>query len=131
MTTLNEPNQIGKGIRETVVSLKLTAAYNDPAKFSKNVNILASRAGVTPAEAKTFLQQLPSAQVTKKHVAPSESQYVPLSGAMGHYVADVMHLKTYASVNNRKGAIFILINSNTRFAYCRALTVDTLYGTAR
>jgi hypothetical protein len=108
----------------------LSEIYNDPKSTTKNPAILAKRAGVSQALAKRFLSNLGSAQVTKAHTAPHPDSYVPLSQPVGTYVGDVIFFKDFSSVNKGFGAIFTLINSNSRYAYCRPIKVDHLSHTS-
>ena len=113
------------------VNQKIKETYENPALSSKDPKILAERAGVRQVEAKRYIQNLGASQVTKQHTAPNPKTYVPLCNKYGHYCADVIFFKDYASVNKKNGAISTMINSNSRYVYCRPIIVDSLNGTAR
>jgi len=113
------------------ITQKLQSTYNNAALTSQDPKILAARAGVRHTDAKKFIASLGAAQVTTKYVAPDPKTYVPLCNKYGHWVADVIFFKDYASVNKKHGAIFTMINSNSRYVYCRPIIVDSLNGTAR
>jgi hypothetical protein len=101
---------------------RLNQIYSNPATTTKNKKILAARAGTTQAEASSFLKSLAAVQVTKK--APTTSiMHVPTTGVKGSYACDVMYLKDYAGVNQKRMAIFVVAHVNTRMLYCRALTM--------
>ena len=47
--------------------------------------------------------------------------HVPTAGVSGTYLCDVMYLKDYIGVNQKRSAIFLVVNVNTRFTYARGL----------
>jgi hypothetical protein len=100
---------------------KLKLIYDDPALTTKNKKVLASRAGVTQATAAKFLKSLAAVQVTQKPLPASQILHVPTAGVSGTYLCDVMYLKDYAGVNQKRSAIFLVVHVNTRFTYARGL----------
>ena len=61
---------------------------------------------------------------------PHESAYAPTGGPRGEYLADVIFLRDYEEINQRRGCILTLLGVNSRYVYARALTKATAAKTA-
>jgi len=104
--------------------------FGDPRTTSRNSTTLAKRAGVTRAAAAAFLKDQASTQVTRRAHKPADEDFAPTGGPRGEYLADIMYLREYRGVNNKRECILTLLGVNSRFVYARALTKATAAKTA-
>ena len=107
----------------------LLEVYKDPKQTSRNPVTLAKRAGVTTAEARAFLRDREEAQVRRRK-ARKPAIFAPTGDERGVWLGDTIYLKDYESVNKGRGAIFTILETNSRFVYARALTAPTSAQTA-
>ena len=108
----------------------IKAVFDDPATTTRNPQLLAKRAGVTLKSAQAFLRQQEASQVSTQHRRPPDAAFAPTGGQPGEWLADTIYLTEYAGANAKRGAIFTLLNANSRYAYARALTKATSAKTA-
>ena len=108
----------------------LQEIYEDPKTTTRNATILAKRAGCTVAGAKRFLNAQSAVQLGKRAVRPPANELVPTGARRGVYLADVVFLRDYAGVNQKRTCILTLLAVNSRYAYTRALTAPSAAKTA-
>ena len=103
----------------------IKSVFDDPRTTSRNPATLAKRAGVSTKVATAFLRDQASSQITKRAIKPPEEDYAPTGGARGEWLADVIYLREYAGVNQKRECVLTLLGVNSRYAYARALTKAT------
>ena len=103
----------------------IKSVFDDPRTTSRNPTTLAKRAGVSPKVATAFLRDQASSQITKRATKPPEEDYAPTGGARGEWLADVIYLREYAGVNQKRECVLTLLGVNSRYVYARALTKAT------
>jgi hypothetical protein len=108
----------------------LSEVFNDPRKKSRDPAILAKRAGTTIKSAKEFLKNQGVAQLRQRAVKPSADSYAPTGDLYGTYLGDVVYLKDYSGVNDKRSCLLVLMEANSRYAYVRAMTNATAKSTA-
>ena len=96
-------------------------AFDDPRTTTRNASLLAKRAGVTVKSAKAFLRDQAASQIMKRATKPPDSAYVPTGGPRGEWLGDTIYLTAYAGVNEKRTAIFTIMEVNSRYVYARAL----------
>jgi hypothetical protein len=104
--------------------------FNDPRKTSRDPTVLAKRAGTTVKSAKAFLRDQGVAQLRQRAVKPSSDSYAPTGGEYGTWLGDVVYLKDYAGVNDKRSCLLVLMEVNSRYVYVRAMTSPTAKNTA-
>jgi hypothetical protein len=102
----------------------LRQVFENPKTTTRDAGLLAERANCTKKSAQTFLRSLASRQLTTVRKKPPDDAYSPTGDVAGTWLADTIYLRDYSGVNKHRGAIFTLMEVNTRFAYCRALVMD-------
>ena len=100
----------------------LAEIYEDPRRTSRDPAVLAKRAGVSIKSAKAFLREQASAQLRQRAVRPPPEAYAPSGAVFGTWAADIVYLRDYAGVNDKRAYLLILIELNSRYAYVRAMT---------
>ena len=80
--------------------------------------------------ATAFLRDQAAAQIRRRAVKPPEDAYAPTGGPRGEYLADVIYLREYAGVNQKRECVLTLLGVNSRYVYARALTKATAAKTA-
>ena len=103
----------------------LLEVYKDPTLTSRNPATLAKRAGVTVADAKSFLRDREEAQVRRRAARLKNATYTPTGDERGVWIGDTIYLADYAGVNKGRSAIFTILETNSRYVYARALTAPT------
>ena len=108
----------------------IKAVFDDPRTTSRAPATLAKRAGTSAKAAAGFLRDQAAAQITRRATRPPDDAFAPTGGPRGEYLADVIYLRDYAGVNNKRTCILTLLGVNSRFAYAEALTAATAPKTA-
>jgi Fe2+ transport system protein FeoA len=108
----------------------IKAVFDDPRTTSRAPATLAKRAGTSAKAAAGFLRDQAAAQITRRATRPPDDAFAPTGGPRGEYLADVVYLRDYAGVNNKRTCILTLLGANSRFAYAEALTAATAPKTA-
>ena len=103
--------------------MTLRSVFDDPGTTTRDAHLLASRAGVTLNSAKAFLSKQSAAQTMRQHQTPPLAAFAPSGDVYGAWLGDTIYLRDLAGVNSHRGAIFTIIEVNSRYAYCRAIVM--------
>jgi len=103
--------------------MTLRSVFDDPGTTTRDPHLLATRAGVTLNSAKAFLSKQAAAQTMRQHQTPPLAAFAPSGDDYGTWLGDTIYLRDLAGVNSHRGAIFTIIEVNSRYAYCRAIVM--------
>ena len=101
--------------------MTIREVFDDPRTTTKDPILLAKRARVTVDSAKAFLRKQASVQTMRQHKKPPLSAFAPTGDIYGTWLGDTIYLRDLAGVNAHRGAIFTLLEVNSRYAYCRGI----------
>jgi len=59
----------------------------------------------------------------RQHQTPPLAAFAPSGDVYGTWLGDTIYLRDLAGVNSHRGAIFTVIEINSRYAYCRAIVM--------
>jgi hypothetical protein len=105
--------------------MTIRSVYDNPLTTTRDAELLAKRAKVTVKSARAFLRDQAAQQVTRRSVKPRDELFAPTGGPYGQWLGDVIFLSDFSGVNDKRGAIFTLLEVNSRYVYSRALIRTT------
>lgn len=110
--------------------MSIATVFADPASTTRDAITLAKRAGVTVAQARSFLRDQAASEVRKRVHRPLGETFAPTGDLDGTWAGDVLFLSHYAGVDAKRTCILTLLGLNSRYIYARGMTAGTYAKTA-